>query len=141
MFIRCTLVFAWFLVLACAAGCGSSTAEVSGTITINGQPLHARGLEIVFLSRDGRLFSGEVAEDGTYQVAGVPCGDTSVGLTFSPPELAGQGRRGRGPLEGRGPPEVITRSPVPEGLRDPSTSRLTVHVSGTKTIFDYNVTP
>ncbi len=145
-----------FLVAAAACapavlgGCDPGTAEVSGTITLNGQPPKLKGLQITFVSTDGRPASAVVAEDGTFKAAAVPVGD-AVGVAFvcmpipaSGPAPAATGR-GKTPMPGGGPP-IITPpvqapyNPIPQMLRDASTSRLTTKVeAGKKNVYNYDI--
>jgi hypothetical protein len=71
-----------FLALA-AVGCGRATGDVSGTVTYKGTPV-AMG-SVVLVGSDGIPHSGEIQEDGTYEVTGVPAGTVSVGVLSRDP--------------------------------------------------------
>jgi hypothetical protein len=134
--------------LAVIVGCGSATAEVTGTITIDGEPPDFDGIEIVFLAGDGRLVTAPVHPDGTYSMAGMPVGKAKIGLIYIAPEIARRGaaKGSRLPTPDRDGSTGHERSgktianPIPENLREPSKSGLWMQVEPHKTnVFDYDV--
>jgi hypothetical protein len=144
---HCLLVGPLLLACSCALAGGCSkgsfaqTADVSGKIKIRGQAPRLKGMEIVFLGANGTTtVSAPVNEDGTYTASGVPVGEVRVGLAYTPDA---KGRRG--PVmpgkNGEAPPPVEPlKNPIPEPLRDPSTSNLTFKVESDKSnVFDYDV--
>jgi hypothetical protein len=139
-----------------AAGCGEGArADVTGTIKLHGQPPKFTGIEVLFVHPNGTQVSAPVHEDGTYKAEGVPPGQVGVCFVYITPEAAqmgaeaqagGGGRKlgkpGDAPapkVKARGSPGPKT-NPVPEPLREASTSKLTVNVpSGKSTTFDYDI--
>ncbi len=74
--LRFSITFGVFAVLlSLATGCGGGKGTVSGTVTLDGQPLPAGN--IVFYPSKGPGVSG-VIQDGTYSVKGVPTGQVTV---------------------------------------------------------------
>ena len=142
------------VVAACAPaallGCGPSTAEVSGTLTLNGRPPKLQGLQITFIAADGRMASAVVGPDGEYKADAVPVGPVGVAFAYAPiddirrREQSGA-KRLRPPEPGAaGPPpaEPPAPNPIPEKLRDASTSGLTFPVeSGKNNVFNYDIRP
>lgn len=63
------------LLLPLAVGCGGGKGTVSGTVTLDGQPLPVGN--IAFLPSQGPGASGRI-EDGKYSVKGVPAGQVTV---------------------------------------------------------------
>lgn len=61
--------------LPLAAGCGGGKGSVSGTVTLDGQPLPVGN--ITFLPSNGPGATGPI-EDGKYSVKGVPTGQVTV---------------------------------------------------------------
>lgn len=143
------------LVVAALGGCGGPPpkVDVTGTVKLKGKPPGFHGLEIVFQSADGTLTSGDIQEDGTYTAPGVPAGETQVFFSYVTPENAAEAARyksGAGRLKRPGqaasePPRKPTgkepaRSPIPEDLREASTSKLTYKVeAGKPNVFDYDL--
>lgn len=146
---------------ACAliglSGCGNpAPADVSGTIKLRGQPPKYTGIQVVFAHPNGVLVAAPVAEDGTYKAEGVPPGEVQVSFVYITPEAAKQGAEMKAGAGGRlkkpgdtgavkvkvpGTPGPAT-SPIPDHLRDGSTSKLTLKVeSGKPNTFDYDITP
>jgi hypothetical protein len=138
-----------------ASGCGEGAkTEVGGTIKLNGQPPKFTGLEVVFVHPNGTQVAAPVREDGTYKAEGVPAGEVMVCFAYITPDAAQQGAEfkasgGRkltkpGEAEApkpkpRGTPGPKT-SPIPEPLRDTSTSKLTLKVeAGKPNTFDYDI--
>jgi hypothetical protein len=66
------------LVLLAAFGCGGSHGKgtVSGTVTLDGQPLPAG--KIAFVPAQGAGVSADIKEDGTYTATDVPAGEIKV---------------------------------------------------------------
>ncbi len=133
------------------AGCGSSpppTADLTGTIKIKGKAPNLEGLEISFLTVDGRLNSASVAGDGTYKTA-LPAGEVKIGFVYTPYVEPGSARRGKGapPMPGKGSTakpkdRPVVPNPFPDYLRDPSTSNLKCNVeAGKNNVFDYDLRP
>jgi hypothetical protein len=145
---RSVLTVAGFCMFVSVSGCGTATADVSGTIKIDGKVPNQTGIEIVFLAPNGRLFTAPVHEDGTYRAIAVPAGVMKVGFNYLAP-LANEGtgkRSSRLPSRTGEPPKMPAKEPVknpiPEPLREASTSGLTFKVqAGTQNVFNYDVQP
>jgi hypothetical protein len=140
-----------FMILACAlsavgmVGCGPPpTGEVSGKITIQGQSPNIKGLAISFIGANGQMVGAPINEDGTYRASGIPAGEAKIGFIFAPgPGATGaeskQRFKDKGDPKGGKSPEVAV-NPIPQALRDGSTSKLSVTVVANKnTVFDYDV--
>jgi hypothetical protein len=151
------LPFAFLLLglclLAGLSGCGpASRADVSGTIKLRGRAPQLPGLQIAFLAEDGSLKPASINEDGTYQVAGLPDGEVKVCFIYVPPEFQSPEGAPKGsrklPVPGVNglPTSTAPRSPlpnpIPQHLRDHSTSGLALQVeAGKNNVFDYDITP
>ena len=129
-----------------ASGCGkgSATADVSGTIKIAGKPPKLERFQIAFMGgRENQIVTFPVALDGTYTATGVPVGEVKVGFVYIPPEAAKAGKTRLPVPKGKEPPTGPTKeviNPIPAGLREPSTSKVTFTVeSGTKNTFNYDI--
>jgi len=126
-------------------GCqgAAPTGEVSGKITIQGQSPKTKGIQISFLAKNGRIVSEPLKEDGTYRVEGVPAGEAKVAFVFVPPEIAATAGKGRRPLPDaeKGPESKgQAPNPIPETLRDASTSQISVQVvANENTSFNYDI--
>jgi hypothetical protein len=151
--------FAAFLLGACvlsgSTGCGSPVkTDVSGTVKLNGRPPKYTGIQVVFQHPDGTLVTAPVAEDGTYKAEGVPSGEVKVCFAYITPEAAQQGAEAKaggtrlkkpgGEKDAPKPKAPGTPgpsiSPIPEPLRDVSTSNLTFKVeAGKANTFDYDI--
>ena len=78
------------------AGCGGEqTADVSGTVTMNGKPPKIAGLTINFMSPAGKVAVAAIAEDGTYTASGVPVGEVRVGFSVAGMAQEGQAKVGK----------------------------------------------
>jgi len=157
----------WFVLRAAGAaslfalallpsGCGKQkTGYVSGKITLKGAAPNIDGLQLNFLGPGGEASSAFINPDGTYEAAGVPVGTVKVGISVqrpanrpAPPENMRQ--------SGVAPdPKVLAKYEkevkdweakvtagglIPEPLRSPGTSGLSVNVEAGKTAtFDYDI--
>jgi hypothetical protein len=100
-------------VIPLAIGCGPAKGKVTGSVTLDGQPLPAG--TITFHPNKGISVAGEIT-DGQYTVAGVPAGDAKVTVDTSAikgeADALGAGNRnmaksmGRMPRGGQIPPEA-----------------------------------
>jgi hypothetical protein len=127
-----------------AAGCGGSTAPVSGTVTLNGVPLTGGGT-VTFQGKT-RGASAIVNPDGTYSIPNAPLGEVQVAVlparaaaasTEPPPDPAH--------LQ---PPQTLAPtmampmfSNVPPKYADPNTSGLTCTVESGEQTIDLPLTP
>ena len=136
--VRSTACLAFAIVMA---GCAQPPAEVTGTIKLKGQSPNMQGLQIVFMSSDGCMAAAEIAEDGTYK-ADVPVGEARVGFSYASPQTKARPRLVR-PTEGgkpSSPPPNSGKDPIPQALRDPTSSNVTVTiVRGQPNVFNYDI--
>jgi hypothetical protein len=149
--LRSALLIAGACAPAALLGCGASAARVTGHITINGQPPKLRGMGIAFMAPDGRSDSSAVAEDGSYSAERVPVGQVSVAFLYITPQAPQDPKGGSGklPKPGAGDAPDTGRStaglyfnPIPQPLRDASTSKVTYQVQGGKqNVFNYDIKP
>jgi hypothetical protein len=109
-----------------AAGCGSGakpSAEVSGTIKLNGKAPDLDGLTICFLAADGRPVVFDVSKDGTFKGSGVSLGENKLSLYYSPPSnqpsLSQKKTKERGAnAMDDAPGTPAPKNPIPEQFRD-----------------------
>src|SRR5882724_7164236 len=90
---RSTFLLAFSVALVGVMGCGHPVAEVSGTIKLNGQQPKVKGLEINFVTADGRVGSAPINPDGTYKGIDIPSGETKVRFAYTPDAPAVKGGR------------------------------------------------
>jgi hypothetical protein len=131
--------------LACASGCGSRTATVSGRVTYQGKPV-ANGSVIVYCS-DKQIVRGNISADGTYSIPNVPPGTSVVtvqshmrvpaGLRLhqSPPPSSG------GPIPPTVDPADTDRIMIPQRYGFPEESGLVVMVEDGPVTFDIDLKP
>ena len=102
---RFFLAAAAALAPAALGGCDPGTAEVSGTITVNGQPPRFKGIQIVFVPKDGKPDSAMVGENGQYKATQAPLGEVGVAFVYMPPPADTPTPTGRSkmPVPGSGP--------------------------------------
>jgi hypothetical protein len=122
--VACTSIFVAGMMAV--AGCGSGakpTAEVSGTIKLNGKAPDLDGLTICFLAADGRPVVFDVSKEGTFKGSGVSLGENKLSLNYSPPSnqpsLSQKKTKERGgnALEDA-PTTPAPKNPIPEQFRD-----------------------
>jgi len=104
--------------LALAAGCGPGpgTGEVSGTVTVDGQPAPP-GSSITFVPADGKApTAGALIEDGRY-TARVPVGPAKVQVR-APKSIA---KRKAGKREGPGAEGDLVEESLPAKYNDSTT--------------------
>jgi len=97
-----------------AAGCGGKGGTVSGKVTFKDKPL--AGGQVSFLTEKGKLYSGNINEDGTYTIAKVPPGPVKISVLPKEPPKIGAGGPG-GPFGG-GPPRDKMGPPPTAGIPD-----------------------
>src|SRR5882724_6332739 len=120
---RSTFLLAFSVALVGVMGCGHPVAEVSGTIKLNGQQPKVKGLEINFVTADGRVGSAPITPDAPAVKGG----------------RASLARPGAKDAEPKAPPNSV-KNPIPELLRDESTSKITVKlVPAQSNVFDYDI--
>lgn len=108
------------LVMVCV-GCGRDprTFQVSGKVTLEGQPLHAEGGRINFLKAGERPRGGGIQADGNFSFQ-LPSGKYTVTVVIPAKLSEPEGYLEQIPV---GPP------PIPERYANPTTSDLTLEVS------------
>jgi len=80
--ISCGFSFLLFLLVLGVAGCGGSKkGTVKGKVTFKGKTLP--GGEITFHPEKGAAVSGEIGEDGTFEVKDVPVGEAKVSINLT----------------------------------------------------------
>jgi hypothetical protein len=131
------------ILLAAIAGCSEPHATVSGNVTYNDKALHAG--TVIFVSEDGtKQDRAEIQPDGTYSMSAAPVGTLKVGVQPAP--------KGAASLMPKGAkrPKIPADDPLakvygntgadyvdlPESLRNPQTSNITVKVEAPTTNFD-----
>lgn len=90
------MLFLSALLLATHAGCSPShqleTAEVHGTVTLDGRPVTAGG--VMFLPDRGRGATAKISSDGTYRLTTYVDGDGAIvgkhQVSILPPYAAGE---------------------------------------------------
>jgi hypothetical protein len=126
----------WLAALAVLAGCSQSdTVEVTGTLTMNGQPVDQA--EVMFNPKQGRLATGVTDGSGRFKLStakpddGAMPGDYVVTLAeYYPPDKPPALPRGGGLLPSR----------FPQKYADPAKSPLTATVErGKKNDFQFEV--
>src|SRR5215813_2690773 len=122
-----------FLTLA-AVGCGGR-GDVSGKVTYNGKPLVFGTVQ--FEASDKTFKQGNIEQDGSYSIPGVPVGEAKVAVN-SPNPKSGDfqplQREGRPPPPPR--PQIPGWFPIPTEYQDLSKPRLTYTVKSGPNTFD-----
>lgn len=151
---RAAAAAALALLVTVLGGCGGGTsrANVSGTVKLQGKPPGFHGLEIVFQTADGSLTAASIQDDGTYSAPDVLTGEAQVFFAYTSSAAAAEGARfksGAGRLRKPGqaaaPAPKATgkepaKNPIPEHLREASTSKVTFNVeSGKENVFNYDI--
>jgi hypothetical protein len=80
-----TLLFLLFVSTTLSTGCGGGVADVSGTVSYNGNPVKSGTVTV--RASDGTVYSGTI-ENGNYVVVGIPSGE--VKFTVVSPEYAAE---------------------------------------------------
>jgi hypothetical protein len=116
----------------CGCSSGKPTAEVSGTITLNGMAPDLDGLRICFMAPDGQPVLLDVNKDGTFKGTGVAIGANKLSLNYQAPANPNAAeQRGKARLQDRGAPKdgdpnagstPPPKNPIPEQYRDPQNS-------------------
>ena len=75
------------MALLAVMGCGSSTASVSGTVTLEGTPL--TGGSVIFYGKNGTIISAAIGADGSYYVPHAPMGAVSAAVVNFPKRTPG----------------------------------------------------
>lgn len=132
--------------LLALAGCGGSTATVSGKVTYQGKPVVFGS--VVLIGADGLPKNGQIQPDGTFTVAGVAVGTAKVAVSSPMPPGAETGKKSAAggkdagdddkipPAGGSGVDPAVAKAwfPLPEKYGDPEKSGLTVTVGDGKPV-------
>jgi hypothetical protein len=91
--------------LASGCGLGSGTGDVRGKVYFKGSEVTSGFVTMV--GHDGTPKNSAIAEDGSYQIAGLPAGEVKIVVTSPPadPAKGGAGRRTPPPRPGVEPRE------------------------------------
>lgn len=119
-----------------SAGCGAAKSDVSGTVSYMGKSL-AMG-QVLIVASDSNPYYGDITEDGTYRITGVPTGEAKVAVSSANPALVGKGRGGeiaeRLKKVGEKPAAPVVDPKkwfaIPEKYETHTTSGLTMSVTG-----------
>lgn len=121
-------------------GCGR-TAEVTGTATLNGKPITSGSVTI--LAADSLTYSGQLNEQGGYQILNVPRGSAKVSIASpDPANLAGFAKAAGPSAVKRSKAPAVTAStpagwfPLPAHYADFEKSDLRLEVQGGVNKFD-----
>lgn len=122
------------VLLVPSAGCGDGAgAEVTGTVTYNGQPLRAGKVTFYHPDRPGRNVIADIRPDGTYHVYACPRGDVKVTVQPLPPHPGAS--RGR-PYIGVKKAAAAQVPAIPAKYLDPATTDLICPVRQRRQTFD-----
>jgi hypothetical protein len=121
--------------LLVALGCGR-TAEVTGKATLNGKPITSGSVTI--LAADSLIYSGQLDEQGGYQILNVPRGSAKVAIASPDPSKLAAGMSG---VKKSKTPAVPASTPagwfpLPAHYADFEKSELRLEVQGGVNKFD-----
>ena len=134
--------FAFLAVLfGFANGCGPGKGGLTGKVTLDGKAI-TKG-QVSLQAGNGQIYAGDIGEDGTYLINGIPSGTVKVAVTsideavteyFRALAKAGK-REGVAP---KAPPKAMFA--IPEKYGDFNTSDLTTVVkSGAPTTYNIEI--
>lgn len=133
-----------FIAVLAAAGCGSGTVNVSGTVTYNGKPVVFG--TVVLVGPDGVPMNGAIQKDGSFRISGIRTGTAKVAVTSPPPPGSNVKSSPKGGREGdderrpadageKADPDVLKNwFALPEKLGDPNKSGVTAVVESGKPV-------
>jgi hypothetical protein len=130
--------------LVLIAGCGKSSGNVSGKVTLDGQPLKGGGT-VTFQGSKGGV-SGTISPEGSYTISNVPPGEVKItlapGMATGAVASATPGDPGKmQPPKTLAPPApVLPHGNIPEKYTKPETSGLTYTVKSGNQTFDIPLT-
>jgi len=124
------------VLLVLAAGCGRGIGNLTGTVRFNGKPLP--GGTISFYDAANAVHSGEIKEDGAYEVKGVVAGEAKIAVEV--PLNIGYAQTGMPTVKvGSGRP--LKMPTIPGRYRDPKESGLRCQVAAGDQIHNVDMTP
>ena len=129
-----------------ASGCGASKGDLSGTVKSKGVLLK-KG-QIMAQSSSGLVVAGDIGEDGTYVIYGIPTGTAKIAVSVQSDEAVeyfkkmSAGARG-GQKDGKAvnvaPKENPNSSAIDQKYSDFALSGLTAPISSGKNKFDIDL--
>jgi hypothetical protein len=125
----------WGLAFSAIVGCGPSSGDVTGTVTLQGKTV--RSGSVIVVASDLLTYNGNIQEDGSYMVPRVPTGLARIAV-FSPAPYSGKSIKLPLPMGTPGfertvtlPPSKVDPKnwfPLPDKYREFDESGLTVKV-------------
>ena len=112
------------LLVILSLGCQRSGSAV-GIVTYKDKPIVLG--TVLFEGSDGTIRQGNIKDDGSYSVSGLPIGNARVAVNSSDPKKVRINPRGK---ERASSPEVPDWFPIPKQYGAPSTSGLTYAIEG-----------
>jgi hypothetical protein len=105
-------------------GCGAPNGNVTGRVTHKGKPLTSG--TVTFLTAGNKVFTSQIASDGSYTVLKLPAGPVQIGVQIPPAFTYDD------PQMPSASPAAAATQPItiPPKYHDPSTSGLTLDVTG-----------
>jgi hypothetical protein len=130
----------------CAAGCGSGTSTVSGTVAFGKQPLS--GCTIALYCSDQQILHTRTDRSGRYTVENVPAGPVRVTvqarrqlpLGLRAPTVPPALPKGEGPIAPLADPDEAT-VPIPFRYAHPEESGLVLVAGPARVTFDIALSP
>jgi hypothetical protein len=143
---RLSVPTVWFVVSISlfAAGCGSGTATVSGTVTYEGKPVKSGS--VILYCADKQIVRGLIV-DGQYSIPNVPCGSALATVQAHPKVPAGLRLNQKLPpsVDGPIPTPVETDNSqavaIPPRYALPEESGLVLKVDGTQMTYEIDLKP
>jgi hypothetical protein len=141
--------FLLFPLVAVVTGCSSKTGgDVTGSVTLNGKPLTSG--TVVFHIAGQKAISAAIGKGGTYYLQKPPKGDAKVSVEGVEVDQTAEKKRiaavptggspdPKNPPQGS-PPSKAEKVVIPEKYKSPSTSGLSLTISGSAQTFDIAMT-
>ncbi len=128
-----------------AAGCsGPTTGVLRGQVTYDGQPLSTGTITVA--CEDGRVASGNIRKDGTYNIPNAPAGPVHLSVAVPPPApvFAAIGKEGAKIPDAKELKEMQQAQakyvPLPPRYQDAKTSGLNTTVEPGEQTYDIALT-
>ncbi|WP_020468710.1 peptidase associated/transthyretin-like domain-containing protein [Zavarzinella formosa] len=120
-------------------GCGAGTGELSGTVTYNSKPL--RMGSVVVSAGDGTVVVGQINDDGSYSIIGVPSGSAKIGVSSPKPKADNIHMRKK---DEKAPAPALVEDTskwmsIPEKYADFKGSNLGVDIKAGKNVFNIDL--
>lgn len=137
-----SFVFATSIIVL-ASGCGGSKGDLTGTVKSKGVPLK-KG-QVLAQSASGTVIVGDIAEDGTYTLLGVPTGTAKIAVSvqnddaveyFKKMSAGSRGGQKDGKTVNVAPKENPNVSVIDQKYSDFALSGLTTPITSGKNKFD-----